>query len=196
VLARQAGLSPLEATLMSGLVFAGAAQFVALGLWTVPLPVVAIVLTTLVVNLRHVLMGASLRPWFARLSARKAYGSVYFMVDESWALTMRELAAGGRDVAFLLGSGLLLFGAWLASTLAGQLLGAVVRDPARWGLDFAFTAAFVALLVSMWRGRSDLVPWLVAAAVAVAAAHWIPGKWYILLGGIAGSLAGAMRDAR
>src|SRR5215470_13566054 len=64
VLARQAGLSVLEALLMSGLVFAGASQFVALGLWTAPLPIVALISTTLIVNLRHVLMGAALRPWF------------------------------------------------------------------------------------------------------------------------------------
>ena len=69
VLARQAGLGLPEALLMSALVFAGSAQFVALGLWATPLPVLAIVLTTLVVNLRHVLMGAALRSWLARLPA-------------------------------------------------------------------------------------------------------------------------------
>src|SRR5436309_15947149 len=66
VLGRQAGLSGVEATLMSALVFAGASQFVALSLWLImPFPVITIILTTLVVNLRHLLMGASLRPWFA-----------------------------------------------------------------------------------------------------------------------------------
>src|SRR5712691_7227893 len=57
VLAREAGLSVLESLLMSGLVFAGAAQFVVLGLWATPLPIGPIVLTTLIVNLRHLLMG-------------------------------------------------------------------------------------------------------------------------------------------
>jgi 4-azaleucine resistance transporter AzlC len=196
VLARQAGLSLAASLLMSGLVFAGASQFVALGLWVAPLPVMAIVLTTLVVNLRHVLMGAALRPWFSRLSALKAYGSAFFMVDESWALTTGEFAAGGRDAAFLLGGGLLLFITWLGATLVGHALGSAVHDPAQWGLDFAFTAAFVALLVGMWRGRSDLLPWVVAAMTAVAAAHWLPGKWYILIGGLAGSIVGAVRDGR
>src|SRR5437867_3427060 len=67
VLARQARLSLMQALLMSGLVFAGGAQFVALSLWMAPLPVAAIVLTTLVVNVRYLLMGAALRPWFDRL---------------------------------------------------------------------------------------------------------------------------------
>lgn len=195
VLARQAGLGVLEALLMSGLVFAGASQFVALGLWAASLPIAAIVLTTLVVNLRHLLMGAALRPWYRRLSAPQAYGSVFFMVDESWALMMSELAEGREDGAFLLGAGLALFGSWLAATLVGVTLGGVLRDPASLGLDFAFTAAFIALLAGMWKGRSNLLPWAVAAVVALAAAHWLPGKWYILLGGLAGSLVGALRRA-
>jgi hypothetical protein len=61
---------------MSALVLAGAAQLVAVELWEAPLPVVAIVATTLVVDLRYLLMGASLRPWFEELSVPRAYGSV------------------------------------------------------------------------------------------------------------------------
>jgi predicted branched-subunit amino acid permease len=59
-----------------------------------------------------------------------------------------------------------------------------------------FTAVFTALLVGLWKGKTDLLPWAVAAGVAVAAAQWLPGKWYILLGGLAGSLVGAWRDGR
>ncbi len=194
ILARQAGLSLGEASLMSGLVYAGASQFVALGLWIAPLPVITIVLTTLVVNLRHILMGAALRPWFAELSTLKTYGSVFFMGDESWAMAMREFAAGGRDGSFLLGSGVAQFIAWLSSTVSGYTLGTGIKDPARWGLDFIFIAVFTALLVGMWRGKSNLLPWGVAATVALVTAHWLPGKWYILFGGIAGSLSGAFGD--
>ena len=83
VLARQAGLSVLEAVLMSLFVSAGSAQFAALGLWANPLPVLAIVLTTLLVNLRHVLMGAALRPWFGGLNAGQKLSSLFFVADES-----------------------------------------------------------------------------------------------------------------
>ncbi|HEV8192940.1 MAG TPA: AzlC family ABC transporter permease [Ktedonobacterales bacterium] len=196
VLARQAGLSPVEALLMSSLVFAGASQFVALGLWTLPLPVVALIVTTLIVNLRHVLMGAALRPWFGRLSAPHAYGSMFFMTDENWAMTTRQFASGSRDAALLLGSGLTLFVAWVSATLVGEVAGAVVPDPTAIGLDFVFTAVFLSLLIGLWRGRSDLLPWLAAAVVALAAAYWLPGKWYILLGGLVGGLVGAWRHAR
>jgi 4-azaleucine resistance transporter AzlC len=194
VLARQAGVGIVETVLMSALVFSGAAQFLVLGLWATPLPVATIVLTTLVVGLRHLLMGAALAPWFAKLPRPKAYASVFFMADENWALTMSEFSRRRCDAAFLIGGGLLMFLSWTSSTLIGRTLGGAVRDPAQWGLDFAFTAVFLALLVGMWKGTSDLLPWAVAAAVAVAGHALLPGQWYILLGGLAGSLVGAVRD--
>jgi 4-azaleucine resistance transporter AzlC len=192
-LAGQAGLGAGEAALMSVMVFSGAAQFLVLGLWASPLPLAAIVFTTLIVGLRHLLMGAALGPVFSRLPRLKAYASVYFMADENWALTMGEFDKGRRDGAFLLGGGLLMVLAWTTSTFVGGVFGGAVQHPARWGLDFAFTAIFLALIAGMWKGKSSLLPWTVAAAVSVAAHHWLPGQWYILLGGLAGSFAGAVR---
>ena len=195
VLARQTGMRVVEAVALSGAVYAGSAQLIILDLWAAPPPILTILLITLVVNLRHLLMGAALRPWFSQLRAPQAYISAFFIGDESWALTMREFAAGGNDGAFLLGSGLVLFIAWLGATASGYLMGAVVQDPARLGLDLAFPAVLVALLAGMWRGKSDLWPWTVAAGVAALAARWLPGKWYILLGGLAGSIVGAASHA-
>lgn len=194
VLARQAGLSLTEALLMSATVFAGASQLVAMEMWRTPLPVLEILLTTLIINLRHVLMGAALHPWFAALTRWQRYGSAFFITDESWALTLNTLQTGRADAAFLLGSGVVLLTTWLSAAVIGQTLGAIISDPARWGLDFASIAVFIALLVGMWRGKASLLPWVVAAAVAVIAARLFPGKWYILVGGLAGSLVGAWRD--
>ena len=195
VLARQAGLSPLEALLMSVLVFAGSAQFVAMGLWTMPLPVAAIVLTTLVVNLRHLLLGAALRPLFGAAPARRVYPTLFLMADEDWALTLKYFADGGGDAGFLLGSGLELYAAWLGATAVGFLLSSAIPDPAQLGLDFAITAVFLALLVGMWRGKTSLLPWTAAAISALVAAHWLPGKWYILLGALVGTAVAVVRHA-
>jgi 4-azaleucine resistance transporter AzlC len=195
VFARQAGLSVLEMFLMSGLVFAGSSQFIALSIWVSPLPIVTILLTTLIVNMRYVLMGAALSPWFSQLTPLKKYLTLFLMADENWALTMSEFHRGKNNAAFLLGSGLVLFVAWVGSTVIGRALGTAVTDPSRWGLDFTVTAVFISLLVGLWRGKSDILPWVVAAVVAVAAFHWLPGQWYILLGGLAGSIIGAIRHA-
>lgn len=83
MLARQAGLTPFGATLMSATVLAGAAQLIAVELWGSPVPVLAVIVTTFVVNLRYVLMGAALRPWFSRLTPLQAYGNVFFTADEN-----------------------------------------------------------------------------------------------------------------
>lgn len=195
VLAGQKGLSVLEVVLMSGLVFAGASQFVALDSWTPgSLPILAIIVATAIVNLRMLLMSATLRPLVAHLSLPKALGAMFFVSDEQWAMTMAEMRKGGGSVAFLAGTGVLSWLAWTGSTLLGRVLGAFIDDPVKYGLDFAFTATFIALLLGMWKGRGDVVPWLVGALAALATAGTVEGKWYIIVGGIVGSLAGALAD--
>ncbi|QGX95704.1 branched-chain amino acid ABC transporter permease [Haloplanus rallus] len=193
VLAREAGLSVAEATLMSATVLAGAAQLVAVELWADPVPVVAVVGTTLVVNLRYLLMGAALRPWFRHLAPRHAYASVFFTADENWALTMGELRSGSRQGAFLLGSGLAVWSFWVVATVVGATAGSLVGDPARYGLDFALTAVFLVIATELWEGRSTVAPWAVAAAVAVLTEAALPGRWYVPCGALAGALTVVIR---
>ncbi|MCW7539578.1 AzlC family ABC transporter permease [Aquabacterium sp. A7-Y] len=196
VLAGQAGVSLLQTGLMSALVFAGSAQFVALDMWQTSgasPPVLAILVATLVVNLRFFLMTAALHPMFVREGSRWPLLKAFLISDENWALTSAELSEGRGSVAFLLGGGVLTYLAWLTATLTGRLAGELLGDPARWALDFAFTATFLALLVAMWRGPGSLLPWTVASLAALAAHALLPGKWYIIIGGLLGSLAGAVR---
>jgi len=196
VVARQSGLSVAEAALMSATVFAGAAQLIAVELWADPIPIVAVVTTTLVVNARYVLMGAALRPWFARLTPGQAYGSVFFLIDETWALTMSELGEGTGRGAFMLGSGVAVWLFWVAATVVGASVGAAIGDPRRYGLDFVLPAIFIAIAVGLWDGKSTLLPWGVAFVIAVVTADALPGRWYILAGGIAGSLVEVIRVSR
>ncbi|WIY54409.1 AzlC family ABC transporter permease [Devosia sp. YIM 151766] len=199
VLARGAGLSPLEVVLMSGLVFAGSAQFVALDLWTaVPatLPIGPLILAALIVNLRYLLLTATLRPLYPDRKLGRGALSMYLVTDENWAMTVAAMARGGGSVAFLMGGGALAWISWMSTNLIGYGLGSAIDDPTRWGLDFAFTATFLALLLGMWKGKGDLVPWLVAALAAIVTAQYIEGSWHILVGGIAGSFAGALVEVR
>ncbi len=196
VLAREAGISMLESALMSTAVNAGSAQFVALGLWSSPVPIAAIILSTFILNLRQVLMGATLRSWLQPLSPRRAYASIATLTDASWALTAAYINGGGQDRAFLAGTGLTLLVPWVGGTIVGQLVGARVPDPARWGLDFAFTAALLALLVPLWRGKRDLLPWIAAGLTSLLFGAWIPGAWNVLIGGLAGALLAGLRHGR
>lgn len=193
LLTKEAGLSLLEAALSSGIIFAGSAQFVALDMWVHPLPVSALIFTTFIVNLRHVLMSASLTPWIQGVPLRISCPLLFLLVDESWALTYGSLNKGKTDIGFLLGSGVLIWFAWMGATLTGRVLGAAIPNPEQFGLDFAFTAVFLALLAGLWKGKRDIPAWVVAAASALIVHHFIPGKWYIVAGGLAGSLTGLWR---
>ena len=190
-LAAQKGLSPLEVALMSATVFAGASQFVAVEIWTAPPAVALLTATAFMVNLRHVLMGAAQAPHMRGWRSGTAYGCLFFMADEIWAFALRRGAERPLTPAYYLGLSLPLYGGWVATTTLGTVFGGVLQDPARYGLDFAFTAVFLTLLVSLWKGRRTFWPWAAAALVAVAAHELLPGVWYIALGGLAGTLVGA-----
>ncbi len=194
VLARQTPLGTIETLLMSVTVFAASAQFVVLDLWRTPLAVIPIVITTVAVNLRHLLLSAALEPWFSRLKRGRIYGTLFFLNDESWGLTMRAHSDGETDGAYLLGSGCLVFVAWVSATGVGLTAGGLISDPTRFGLDMAFAAVYIALLVGVWDGRSDAVPVAVGGGVALVASMVLAGSWHIIIGGLAGSLAGVVRD--
>ena len=119
-----AGLTVAEACLMSMAVNAGSSQLVALSMWATPLPLVAIVATTLPVNLRHVLMGLTLQPSCARLSAPRAYGTFFFLTDGSWALATVETERRRPDGAFMLGVGLVMYACWVGASATGRITGA------------------------------------------------------------------------
>ena len=186
VLARQVGVTFVEALVMNVVVFAGAAQTAALDIWVYPLPVAAIVVTVLLINLRLIMLGASLRPWMHHLPGRIVYPTLHVLSDEAWAVAMGRYRRGDRDAGIVLGCNLAIFLAWVPSVAAGHLLGGRIGDPAAIGLDFAFTAVFAAMLFGGYRGRFDLVPWGVSGMVAWLAWWLLPGTWYVILGGLAG----------
>ncbi|MCB2149703.1 MAG: AzlC family ABC transporter permease [Deltaproteobacteria bacterium] len=194
MLAAQKGLTWVQLLAMNLSVFAGSAQFVMVEMWAPPLPVAEMTLAVLIINMRYLLIGASLNPLFQGKSLAHKAGIMHLVADENWAVTMAAYRDGGATTGFLLGGGICLCSVWSMGTLLGHQLGALVAQPERFALDFAFVAVFTALAVSMWRGKSDIAPWATAAVLAVVAERWLPGKWYIVIGGIGGALVPAARE--
>src|SRR3546814_649062 len=163
-LAAQKGLSPLETALMGATVFAGASQFVAVEIWTTPPAVALLAATALMVNLRHVLMGAALAPHVRGWSRGATYGGLFFMADEIWAFALQRGAKTPLTPAYYLGLSLPLYLGWIATTTLGALFGGVLPDPARNGLDFAFPSVFLTPPASLWTGQASLYSLLAAAS--------------------------------
>lgn len=185
ILASAAGLSMLEMVMMSFLVFAGAAQFAALDLWQTPLPIAEIALACLFINLRYVMITASIRPRKRDEPAWKWILAVHFCADENWAVTMAKPAPMG-NLAFLLGGGLVLIIGWQGGGLIGFFAGNSIPDPRLIGVDFAFTAAFIGLVGGFWKGVRDLPVWAASAFGAIAGHWWLSGAWFVMSGAAAG----------
>ena len=198
VLADAKGLSLAETVLMSAIVYAGAAQLLALDLWTDPVPVLAVIVATLVVNIRMAPQGAALAPWLDRLRGVKLWGTLATLVDHSFALSVGAQRAGGRDAGYLLGVGLGLWIPWVLTTAIGHIAGAAVRFPPGHPLFFASLAAFLSILVGLSRGPdADLPPRVVAGLVAVAAHRAaLPVPLPLLLGSLSGAALGAWIELR
>ncbi|MDB5525543.1 MAG: branched-chain amino acid transporter permease [Rhizobium sp.] len=183
------GLSPLEVTLMSAMVFAGGSQFVALDIWTHPASWTAIGFAALLVNIRHVLMGASIGRKMQAFSPAQKYLGVLVMADENWAMSEARANRTPLTPAFFAGLAAPFYLNWVFSSLIGSLLGALLGDPAAIGLDFAFPAVFIVLVIGFWKGPSTGMVLIASGAAAILVHHLVPGAWYIAAGAAAGLVA-------
>ncbi|MHC1783442.1 MAG: AzlC family ABC transporter permease [Anaerolineaceae bacterium] len=190
VLAIQAGLSITGAQGMSLIVFAGSAQFIMLQLLIAGAPVVVIVLTAFVVNLRHALYSASIAPFLKQLTIPWKLLMGYLLVDEAYSIGIARYMqedAGPYKKWFYLGSGLILWTCWQTSTAVGIIFGQGI--PSSWSLDFALPLTFIALVVPMIKDRAGLAAALVAGVLSVAL-FGLPNKLSIIVAALAGIAAG------
>jgi len=195
IMGRTANLSAFEITFMSMIVFAGASQFIAIAMigsgitswWT-------LTFTTFMVNLRHLLMGASLSPYLLKLSRPLQYLLAFGIVDESYALTVDRIERKGYDSNYQLGIFLVIYIVWIVSTFLGAYFYNVIPDPLEWGIDFALPATFLVLLIPRLADRTSITVCLVSALCAVLGALVLPGKWYIILAAVTAAVVGGILE--
>jgi len=162
VLALDAGLSSLQAVLMSGTTFAGSAQFAAASILDDAGGAAAAIVAALLLNARYVPLSIAVAPIFPG-SRRRSFFAAQLIVDESWALAGRS---GRFEYGILIGAGLLLYVIWVGGTALGTIAGDLL-DPDAIGLDAAFPALFLALLAPYLRTRTALLTAAVAALITL-----------------------------
>ncbi|HOM95853.1 MAG: AzlC family ABC transporter permease [Candidatus Methanofastidiosa archaeon] len=188
VLAFSKGVTFFQLFSMDLITFAGSAQFLMVELWKNPLPFSEILFAVFAINLRYLLIGASLTPLFKNSSIFEKIALMHLVADENWAVTMSRLKEEKITPYFLFGGGICLVIFWLLSTLGGHTFGFIISDPYSVGLDFVIIIIFTALVASFYDGKDSIFPWIIAAVFSYFSFLFIPGKWYIVTGGLTGAL--------
>lgn len=141
-------LSIVEIALLSILLYAGASQFIFCGLLLAGTPVSIIIITTFVVNLRHLLMSLTIAPSFTQYSLLRNIGFGSLLTDETFGVAITKRSQNNSlGARWMDGLNITAYLVWIASSIVGALIGKWIPNPNQWGLDFALTAMFVALLI-------------------------------------------------
>ena len=196
LLAAQASMDALDVGLMGGLVFAGASQIVAVERLVAGAGAIAALIAGIALNLRLLLITASVREIYANRPWWQVAMGAHFTTDENWALMLSARAQGkNAGYWYMIGGGVVLAVTWLASTMSGALFATAIPEPKALGMDFAFTAAFIAIARSLWKGKQDLLPWLASFAIVAACifSNVLDISWALMLGGVVGAVIAGTR---
>jgi 4-azaleucine resistance transporter AzlC len=201
--AREAGFSLLEAMAMSTIVFAGAAQFAAIGYVAAGLAWPAIALLTLLLNARHLLYSAALGPWMADVPRPRRAVMAHLLTDEAFALSIGHFRRIGRtdEAGYWIGAIASTFIPWNLATLAGVYAGGSIADPSLLGIDIIFPAAMIGLAAGLISGRREVVAAFAGAAIAVSWALFaspalgLEPSTGVVVGGVVGPLVGLLVPA-
>lgn len=197
ILSLKNGLTIWESGLMSLFVFAGASQFIAIQLIGQGATIWVIGITTLIVNLRHVIMGFSMIRFFSGISLGKLALIGQGITDETFVLNFKlleELATPEERSKVALGVNLGAFMSWVLFTFIGAMLGNYLTINFT-GFDFALLALFIVLTISTVN-PNNLLTYFIAAILAVILKLLIPGKMYLLLSVILAAMIGAILEHR
>lgn len=197
-LAQTNGLSMAGAAAMSACVFAGSAQFIALGLLGADSPVGIIVLTTLVVNLRHLLYAVGLVPYLQsrRQGWKVALG--FWLTDETFMVAIqryRQPDPSPYKHWFQLGSAVSMYGNWQLCTWLGLTIGQNLPNVAHWGLDFAMVATFIGMTIPYLTTR-PMVATVTTAGITALLARSLPHQLGIMVAAIAGITVGFILETQ
>lgn len=196
VLARAAGFTVLSTQALSLILFAGAAQVATVTLVNGGANAVAVVGTVFLLNVRHVLYGLSYRRLAGNQEGPPKPLLAFLLTDEAYGVTVKAFLDGYGSPMFLLGAGLSLYVVFNVATLAGALLGSLLPDPSRSGLNFVFPLTFLALLLPLLRSRRQVLVAVVSGALALGLSHITPAGVTVLGAAVTAAALGTVLDLR
>lgn len=194
VLAQKAGISTLNALLMSLLVYAGSAQLIAVGLFAAGASPLSVVFTTFVVNLRHLLMSAAVAPFLERWRKFELVAFAYQLTDETFAVHSTRFASIGPDKPQVFATNVAAQMAWVFGTWLGVAVGQLVADVRPLGLDYALPAMFIALLVLQIENRVQIGVALLTGVVAVGLLLMGLDQWNVTAATLVGATIGVVLE--
>jgi 4-azaleucine resistance transporter AzlC len=194
------GLSLAAAMAMSAFVFAGSAQFIAVGLVSAQTPAAIIVLTTFIVNLRHMLYSATLLPYLKDLPQKWRIPLAFWLTDETFAVAVHRFQKTDPSTCkhwYQLGSSIAMYLSWQVWCFIGLVLGNRIPDASNWGLDVAMPLTFIGMIIPFVKTIPMAVCALTAGATSLLTLA-MPYKLGIIASALAGITAGltAERAAR
>lgn len=184
MMSMQAGLSAWESVAMSLFVYSGAAQFSAISMLADHAGMWAIVLTTCLLNTRHLLMGLSISPYYTRFSTSQVNGLAFYLTDEQYALSLNRFRQHPSEASYLVAIGASLHVSWCTGTWLGTVAGQWIPDPSSLGLGFSFTAMFLALAYYQLISFTRILTFLLCGGLAVYAAMTLPNGLHLLIAGL------------
>lgn len=195
-LGMSSGLSWWGTLAMSAFVYAGSAQFIAIGLLAAGTTVPLIILTTFVVNLRHLLYAASLVPHVHALPQRWKLGIAALLTDEAFAVAIRRYSQSDLSPHqhwYYWGSALFMYTNWQVCTGLGLTVGQMIPNATAWGLDFAMVVTFIGMIIPYVTTRPMLLAVIVAGLTALATQGW-PHKSGLMLAALLGVIGGCWAE--
>jgi len=175
VLAPANGIPNWIAIAFSAFVFAGSAQYVAIGLLAAGTPVGLIVVTTFIVNLRHLLYSLAMLVPFQHVSVRRKVALSFFLTDETFVIfnqRYQHKLLEQDHVPYYLGSALFMYSNWQLCTWLGLWAGSALEGIDKLGLEFAMVTAFISMMVPMFKHKKNIISAVLAFTLA-----WLTRSW-------------------
>lgn len=192
MIATEYNLDPLVTMALSIMVFAGSSQFVAVSMLATGGGGLPLIISVFFINLRHLLMSASLAPFLRNTSLHRLFLLGFGITDESFAVLRYDFEEGVADADYMMGVNLTAYLSWNLATFLGIILGGLMIKPQQLGLDFALPAMFIALLVYQLRGRLFVLVALLAGLFSLCFTVYVPEGWNLILAAFLAATLGVL----